>query len=153
MSRWWNKRRFDLAEVCVVAGLLGIAGWSMVDRLTIHPEAAWLQSTYGPERNSQHSEEWIVRDFFEDKRDGFFVDVGANDYRMFSNTYYLETALGWSGIAVEPLLQFEAGYREHRPRTRFFPFFVSDGSNSEVKLYLLEELPLVASGDKTFTER
>ena len=64
---------------------------------------------------------------------GFFVDVGANDYKFGSNTYYLDTVLGWSGIAVEPLRDFEAGYVTHRPRTRFRPFFVSDQSNTNAK--------------------
>jgi FkbM family methyltransferase len=35
-------------------------------------------------------------------RKGVFVDVGARDGTIISNTLYLERALGWSGIAVEP---------------------------------------------------
>jgi hypothetical protein len=42
---------------------------------------------YGPHRNSYSEEEWCIRDFFHDKRDGFLVDVGANDYKVTSNTY------------------------------------------------------------------
>ena len=65
----------------------------------------------GPARYSEHAEEWIIRDFFRDQRDGFFVDIGANDYRRFSNTFYLEEKLGWSGIAIEPQRRFEADYK------------------------------------------
>jgi hypothetical protein len=32
-----------------------------------------------------------------DRREGVFVDIGANHYRDASKTYYLETRLGWSG--------------------------------------------------------
>ena len=46
-----------------------------------------LRDRYGPERYSENQEEWIIRDFFKDRRDGFFVDVGANRYKIFSNTY------------------------------------------------------------------
>ena len=105
-------------------------------------EAKPLRTIYGPERQSEHVEEWIVRDFFNDKRGGFFVDVGANHYKRFSNTYYLETELGWSGLAIEPLLQFEAEYVQYRPRTRFLPFFVSDESDAEAKMFLVKWNPL-----------
>jgi FkbM family methyltransferase len=116
-----------------------------------HPEGIALREKYGPERNSYAYEEWIIRDFFNDKRDGVFVDVGANDFQFTSNTYYLEKTLGWSGIAVEPLRQFEADYTLHRPRTRFLPFFVADVSNERAKMYVLEKNTLVSSADPAFT--
>ncbi len=34
------------------------------------------------------------------------MDVGANHYERFSNTYFLEVGLGWEGIAVEPMIEF-----------------------------------------------
>ena len=58
-----------------------------------------------------------------------------------------ENSLNWSGIAVEPLREFEADYRTHRPRTRFLPFFVSDVSNEVAKLYVLEKNTLISSAD------
>ncbi|HEX2457475.1 MAG TPA: FkbM family methyltransferase, partial [Vicinamibacterales bacterium] len=48
---------------------------------------------------------------------------------------------------------FEAGYVTHRPRTRFRPFFVSDQSNTNAKIYLLATSSLVTSADKDFTAR
>jgi FkbM family methyltransferase len=140
--------------VVLIAGFVGVAVWHFTTAsFELLPELRPLAAAYGPERTSQYHEEWIIRDFFQDKRGGFFVDVGANHYRTHSNTYYLEHALGWSGIAVEPLAAFEPEYRQHRPATRFRPFFVSDVSNAEAKLYLLEENHLVTSSDKSFTER
>lgn len=115
-------------------------------------DAAPFETAYGPGRHSQYAEEWLIRDFFKDKRDGFFVDVGASHYKTYSNTYYLEVALGWQGIAIEPLRQFEADYVKHRPRTRFRPFFVSDVSDQYAKLYVGNNL-FVTSTDKEFTER
>jgi FkbM family methyltransferase len=95
-----------------------------------------LHDLYGPERNSVGVEEWILRDFFGDTRDGVFLDVGANHYQRFSNTYYLETALGWSGLAIEPQERFAAGYAEHRPRTTFVPLFAASRENESVFLYV-----------------
>ncbi len=58
-----------------------------------------------------------------DRHGGTFVDVGANDYKANSKTYYLEKVLGWSGIAVDPQREFAAGYAGHRPHTKFSSFF------------------------------
>jgi FkbM family methyltransferase len=157
-------RRFDLVEVALVALLVGsiglVAGYShargRMNARTLEAlsaESRALAHLYGPETNSQYEEEWIIRDFFKDKRDGIFVDVGANDYRHFSNTYFLETTLGWSGVAVEPLRQFEADYLAHRPRTRFRPFFVSDVSHETAEMYYLKDNTLVTSADPAFTAR
>lgn len=37
------------------------------------------------------------------KRDGFFVDIGANDGVTISNTAALEKDHGWNGVGVEPI--------------------------------------------------
>lgn len=87
---------------------------------------------------SQHKEELLIRHFFRDRRDGFFLDVGCYDWRDLSTTYYLEERLGWSGIAIDALPQFRAGYEEHRPRTRFFQYVVSDRSGDEAVFYEVE---------------
>jgi len=36
------------------------------------------------------------------KRGGFFIEAGANNGVWQSNTLYLETELGWSGLLIEP---------------------------------------------------
>ena len=155
--------RLDLLEaalLCVFGFVLGVALMSfrqtearltMVDHLA--DEARQLQSAYGPATNSEHEEEWVLRDFFQGKRDGVFVDVGANDFRRYSNTYYLETQLGWSGIAVEPQREFEEGCTKYRPRTRFRAFFAGDKSNEQAKLYIQRGNSLVTSSEKSFTQR
>lgn len=123
------------------------------DRNALPRGARYLAAAYGPDRYSQFAEEWIIRDFFQDKRAGVFVDVGANHYRDSSTTYYLEKNLDWSGVAIEPLAQFEGDYKTHRPRTKFLPFFVSDVSDQVAKLYVLDQHTVVSSSNKAFTER
>jgi FkbM family methyltransferase len=115
-------------------------------------EQALLKSKYGPATHSAGVEEWILKDFFGERRNGVFVDVGANHYEFHSNTYYLETALGWSGVAIEPQVEFADGYAQHRPRTTFVPLFVSDVSDSTATLYVTGN-PMVASGVQAFTSR
>ena len=50
---------------------------------------------------SQFGQDRLVGDVLFRNKPGFFVDVGARDGRVISNTYYLEQ-IGWLGIAVEP---------------------------------------------------
>lgn len=40
---------------------------------------------------------------FKRKRNGTFLDIGANDGISLSNSYYFEKELGWRGICFEPL--------------------------------------------------
>ena len=160
MLKNWNARRFTFVELVLVCVLCSTAAaWVARSRAAsapreyaVHAESQALKDKYGPHRNSYSEEEWCIRDFFGDKKDGFFVDVGANDYKFTSNTYYLDTALNWSGLAVEPQRQFEADYVKYRPRTKFLPFFVSDSSNQLAKMYVLKKNSLLASANKGFTE-
>ena len=152
-GRRWQK--FSLAETLLISIFVGFCVW-IVGRTEAHwlsPEAVRFAEVYGPERNSWHAEEWLIRDFFMDRRGGIFVDVVANHYQESSNTYYLETELGWSGLAIEPLLQFEPDYATYRPRTLFLPFFVSDESNAEATMFLVDGNHTVTSARRNFAER
>lgn len=40
------------------------------------------------------------------QKNGFFLDIGANDGLLHSNTYLLEKEYGWRGVCVEPSLKF-----------------------------------------------
>lgn len=124
---------------------------SELKREVLSDELAPFLTRFGPPRYSSHEEELFVRDFFGDRRDGVFVDVGASHYRDRSNTYFLEQTLGWSGIAVDPLAEFAAGYRQYRPRTRFFAMFVSDRSDEHAKLYVGQN-SLFSSTQQAFTD-
>jgi len=147
--------QLDLLEVVLIVALASTVAWKVgqasADQasLLVRP----LQQKFGSAHNSEHAEEWIIRDFFNDRRGGFFVDVGANHYQHYSNTYYLDAVLGWSGIAVEPQREFADGYVKNRPRTKFRPFFVSSASNEQAKLYVLDSNRLVTSAQQEFTSR
>ena len=120
-----------------------------------HPLARSLRERYGPNKNSEDLEEWIIRDFFRDeRRDGVFLDVGANHHQVGNNTYFLETALGWSGVAVEPLTRFADGYKQFRPRTTFVPLFVSNVSDAAATLYVPknDRYQKTASGNRAFAD-
>ena len=155
MSRGWNARRFDLVELSLTVAFTAICASIATSAVPepLHEEATELQRSYGPDTNSENEEEWIIRDFFRDRTGGVFVDVGASHYQINSNTYFLEKSLGWSGLAIEPFTHFEAGYLAQRPKTKFLPFFVSDVSGAEAKMYTYGEDFLASSTDKKFVER
>lgn len=84
---------------------------------------------------SQGNEELIIRDFFQDQRDGFFVDVGCAWPVRNSTTFYLEEHLGWSGIGVDGLPDYGAWWEKARPRSKFFNFIVTDHSGPPESFY------------------
>jgi FkbM family methyltransferase len=47
-------------------------------------------------------DKFLYENFFLNKTDGFFVDIGAHDGITASNTYFFEK-LGWSGVCFEPI--------------------------------------------------
>jgi FkbM family methyltransferase len=154
-----HVRNVALALVTLSLGVVVGTTWasrrSGSDPRTVQ-SAAELESfrqRYGPDHYSEREEEWLIRDYFNDRRGGFFVDVGANHYRHASKTYYLESKLQWSGLAIEPQEEFGPEYAQYRTRTRFLPFFVSDVSNETARLYILEKKSMVASADGAFVQK
>ena len=61
-------------------------------------------------------EKKLVREFFKNKRNGFFIEVGANEPdEIYSQTFHLETELNWNGILIEPIDYLAQKLRENRP--------------------------------------
>jgi FkbM family methyltransferase len=98
----------------------------------------------GEKRYSQYDEELIIRHYFRDRRGGVFLDVGSFHPRQNSTTYYLESRLGWSGIAIDALPGLAPGYRKHRPATRFFNYIVTDHSGTLETLHVAGPLSSVS---------
>ena len=58
----------------------------------------------------------IILEYFNNKKDGFFVEVGVCDPIDQNNTYLLEKN-GWKGILIEPLTRFNDLYAALRPNS------------------------------------
>ena len=123
-----SGKRFDLVELLAITCFVAVAtavAWNVAfwaeqnPKYTIDPKFhEEFVKRYGPERFSSGLEEYIIRDFFQDRRDGIFVDVGAFHAREHNNTYRLERDLGWRGLALDANATFAPEYPQHRPRTR-----------------------------------
>jgi FkbM family methyltransferase len=94
---------------------------------------------------SQHGEDYLLWKFFDFKKDGFFVEVGAFDGVHLSNTYSFELE-GWKGICVEPGQYFE-NCKKNRPNSLCVnAACVSNDDIKEITFYE-EELGLLSSLD------
>jgi FkbM family methyltransferase len=64
---------------------------------------------------SQYGQDKLLNDwFFKSKKNGIFVDIGAHDGISFSNTYYYEKILNWSGLCIEANPKLIDSLREKR---------------------------------------
>jgi hypothetical protein len=52
---------------------------------------------------SQYGQDQFVAEYLKRKRKGYFLDSGAADGVLGSNTLLLEKVYDWSGICIEPL--------------------------------------------------
>jgi FkbM family methyltransferase len=84
---------------------------------------------------STFDEELIIRHYFQDRRGGFYLDVGCAWPRRQSNTYYLEEHLGWTGIGVDALPEYAPAWKRDRPDSRFFSYLVTDHSGVEATFF------------------
>ena len=51
---------------------------------------------------SQFRQDEVVARLLKGKRNGFYIDLAANDAIRISNTYALEKYFGWKGLCLEP---------------------------------------------------
>jgi len=65
---------------------------------------------------SQNGEDYLLWEFFDHKRDGFYVDIGAFDGIFLSNTMTFEQQ-GWSGVCVEANSNYFKLCENYRPHS------------------------------------
>lgn len=63
---------------------------------------------------SQIGQDKWVHSVLGNKKDGFFVDIGAGDGIKFSNTYFFEKSVNWKGICVDANDDFMLNLRKNR---------------------------------------
>lgn len=84
---------------------------------------------------SQYLEELLIRSFFQDRRNGVFLDIGCAWPHQLNNTCYLEKHLGWSGIAVDAFPACQEEWEKHRPNTQLLTFIITDHYGTVEKFY------------------
>lgn len=79
--------------------------------------------------HSQLSQDLEVLKFYNEKKNGFFIEIGANDGNILSNTYLLEKSYNWKGICVEPIPDKFKLLCENRPNSLCYDYAVYNKSN------------------------
>jgi FkbM family methyltransferase len=88
-------------------------------------------------------------------RDGFFIEVGANDGYLQSNTYYLEKVLGWQGVLVEAIPELYERCRKQRKKAHVYncALVAKDYEESTIEINFANLMSVVEGARKTFDEQ
>jgi FkbM family methyltransferase len=100
-------------------------------------EAALVQATLAGEPFTSYSanfEDVILHRLFPDRRDGFYVDIGAGHPRL-ENDLYAFYERGWRGINVEPNEGFFALLRQLRCDDQNLCMLLSDSAEDPLTYY------------------
>lgn len=80
---------------------------------------------------SQVGQDQWVYSIIGDKKDGFFVELGAVDGVYCSNTYYFEKVAQWDGICIEPNPVYKDDLEKNRNCKKSF-YCISDTDDKEI---------------------
>ncbi|MCA1248314.1 FkbM family methyltransferase [Massilia sp. MS-15] len=99
---------------------------------------------------SQNGEDVLLWRALGHVKNGFYIDVGANDPEEHSVTKAFYDA-GWHGVSIEPLPSFHSAFLEQRPRDINLAIAAGSG-NGELTLYDTPQVRGWASPDKAVAE-
>lgn len=74
--------------------------------------------------HEEHLEKYLIWEFFDFSRSGFYVEVGAFHSILLSQTWFLER-MGWKGILIEPHPDQADELRANRPSSKVHQVAVS----------------------------
>ena len=59
-------------------------------------------------------DEFVIKEIFKYKKNGYFVDLAATNGVKHNNTYLLESKLNWNGICIEPNKKYFNDLKKNR---------------------------------------
>jgi len=86
---------------------------------------------------------WVLHEL-GDKRNGFFVEIGAFDGKHLSNTYLLEKEYGWTGLLAEPNPLMAVSIRANRTAP-LCEMPVGQVSGQEVAMLFVDKNPQISA--------
>jgi FkbM family methyltransferase len=121
----------------------------------MHIDLSWLFSyllKYKPKKSLNNLDDVIEK--YLDKRNGSFIEVGANDGINQSNTYYLEVSKGWRGLLIEPIPRLYKNCKWNRPNATVenCALVSSDFEPNHVRIHDSNLMSLVQAGNELNNE-
>lgn len=100
--------------------------------------------------SSEHQDYYLYsRHFVHLKRPAVYFDLATNDPLMWSNTYFFDRCLGWSGICVEPNIRYHEPIKENRACS-LVPTCISAEEGKQVEFIDFQERSGVNNEDYKF---
>jgi hypothetical protein len=94
-------------------------------------------------------DEYLYNNYFKEKQNGKYIELGALDGVLYSNTKFFEDNLNWSGILIEPNLYQYIKLKANRPNNYLFNELISDITDEVDFKYFSDEYAGVSGVEKT----
>lgn len=98
---------------------------------------------------SQAGEDMLLRGIFRYVNNGFFVDIGAYDPVIGSNTFFFYKLRNWTGINIEPNPVNFALFEKHRKKDINLNIGISE-KEQQLDYYMFDNLPAMNTFSKEF---
>jgi FkbM family methyltransferase len=93
---------------------------------------------------SQIGQDIEVLKVYNNKLNGFFVEIGASNGVAYSNTFLLETNYNWKGICVEPLPYLFEELCKNRPNSICLEKAVYKESDKDIMFDIVDEADMLS---------
>jgi FkbM family methyltransferase len=110
-----------------------------------------ITAGYAVQSYSQEGEDILLLRLLNEKKDGFYVDVGAHHPKRYSNTYLLYKR-GWHGINIDPNPHAIKLFKKHRTRDKNLEIGISD-QVEKIRYYIFDDPALNTFDEKLATDR
>ena len=94
-------------------------------------------------------DEFLNNNYFKNKRDGVFIELGALDGVLYSNTKFFEDNLNWKGILIEPHPYKFKELVNNRPKNYLFNNLVSCSTEELLFKFFLDNYSGVSGVENT----
>lgn len=100
-----------------------------------------------------HEDIFLYENYFKNKRNGVYIELGALDGNLYSNSKFFEDYLDWKGILIEPNPhQFEL-LKQNRPNNFLFNNLVSNSKENLKFRYFVNHHAAVSGVEKTLPQK
>lgn len=102
---------------------------------------------------SQNDEDKLLNNIFNEKQNGVYIELGALDGKLHSNTLFFEKKYNWSGILIEPNpIEFKKLCLNRNHSNYLFNELISN-KEEELDFYIDIDLPAVSGVKSDIPEK